>query len=406
MAEQRWLGGAAATTQVDTLTIALTWAAADTMTTTLTAEDGTTSTVNTVVAGSDNEANRDAHLADLQAVQTGGTIWDTVTFASSSTDKITVTANVSGTPFYCTASETTAGNGTWARASTTANTGPNDWETTGNWSSASVPVNNDDVKFLTGRHPLLFGLRPGNGAGNQGGASLSLTTFRVAEAYDGVSIGQPANSYYLDLDATTVSIDNKNAQVLLDGTHTDVAIKGTTAGTKAVQLDGDIGSLYLTGPDVIGKVWVADSAVLDNIYVNDCPNAELEVGENVTSLDILQATAGRIVMNSGGASLVVDVAGTATVIYHGDADEAVSAWTSFGGVSEYNGSGTLTTAILHSGTFSLENSEAESVTITNCTVYGGFWTDESGLKNVTYTNNIIKWGGSVNSETGTTIAYT
>ena len=68
MASRTWSGGTTARTQVDTLTIANTWASADTMTTTLLAEDGSTSTnVLTSVLGASLESNRDLHLLGLKA---------------------------------------------------------------------------------------------------------------------------------------------------------------------------------------------------------------------------------------------------------------------------------------------------------------------------------------------------
>ena len=47
-----------------------------------------------------------------------------------------------------------------------------------------------------------------------------------------------------------------------------------------------------------------------------------------------------------------------------------------------------------------------AVTISNATIYGGLITDRGGVGNIVYTNNIISYGGDVQSDTGVTVAYT
>jgi hypothetical protein len=151
MAVTNWLARAAARAQVETVTIALTWAIADVANVTINGKTVTfTATANTianVVAGL---------LAALQA----STIVEflEITWASPGAGTITGTGKVAGKPFTVTASETTAGNGTCTTATTTAATGPNHVNDANNWSGAAVPVNGDEVNVDLSKGSMLYGL--------------------------------------------------------------------------------------------------------------------------------------------------------------------------------------------------------------------------------------------------------
>ena len=136
MAEYIWVGGAAVVTQVDTFTVALTWAAADVLRITLTAEDATTQFVEATSTGTTEETDvRDVMLALLQAdVQT---LFVQVTWAGSGTLAITGTTKVPGVPVYSAVSSTTAGDGTWVLVNTTLSEGPEDWNVDGSLTYSS-----------------------------------------------------------------------------------------------------------------------------------------------------------------------------------------------------------------------------------------------------------------------------
>jgi len=136
MADVIWIGGAAIVTQVDTFTVALTWAASDVLRITLTAEDGTTQFVEGTSTGTNEETDvRDVMLALLQAsVQTS---FAAVTWAAGTAFIITGTTKVPGVPFRSAVSSTTAGDGTWALVNTTLSEGPEDFDVDGSSTYAS-----------------------------------------------------------------------------------------------------------------------------------------------------------------------------------------------------------------------------------------------------------------------------
>lgn len=149
----RWIGEATAVAQVRTTQITGA-AAGSTITTRLTAEDGSTQDVVTTMTNST--------LADQATVYR-----DTLAASTQSEFQklnytvdgvvVTITARVAGRPFNMSISGTT-GSASVSNASPTANAGPNDWNTTANWSGGAVPNANDNVFFTAGSSDVLYGL--------------------------------------------------------------------------------------------------------------------------------------------------------------------------------------------------------------------------------------------------------
>ncbi len=382
MATRTWNGGTGVATQVDTLTIANTWANGDTMTTTMTAEDTSTQTVNTVVTSGTLETDRDEHLADLQA--STQSLFAAITWAASSTDKITATAKVSGVPFYCAASETTAGDGTWARAATDANAGPNDWNTAANWSGSTVPVDSDDVWFDgigdDASDDALYGLDQ---------SAIQLTTLQITGGYTG-AIGQTANGYYLIIDSTTTSFESGGNATWLNGRLVAINVTGGAGGPNMLQLDGDIDNLRVLSSGAGGTVTIKNSTVLDNVYVNSAPNVKVVIGTSVSSLDLIDATTGSVSCDS--ACVTINCGGSAVVAH---TTGAVTTANMRGGILKYNGSGTLTTANIFEGLLSLLENYTTAVTITTVNSYGGVVNSANGLGNVTISNKNEFGGGQI-----------
>ncbi len=405
----KWLGGAASNTQKVTLT-----PAGDTATTvsyrvTLTGEDGVPITLAT-----NSSATTVAQIvADVQSTLNASTnvLFDAINWTENGS-VVTGEAAVGGVPFYVgtTASTTATATSTFTTATSTANTGPNDWETALNWLTATnannVPADDDTANFNSGNYSLLHGLRPGDGVGNQGGTKIALNKLARGVAFEG-NIGDAVSQIYLQASASTIAINGKGDQVWLHATASSVNIAGTSSSRDAVHLKGDFDNLRVMGVGVQGKVWVADSSVLDKLYVTGVGGqAAVEVGDSVTSQDLVEATAGLVTLKSSATTCTINAAGNARVIMHSSATEATGPINvRENAFVEYNGSGTLEKGTVISGTFSLINSEAEAVTVTNVEVYGGLWTDRSGTANVTYTNDINAYGGQVNTETGTVINY-
>jgi hypothetical protein len=159
MAKRTWVGGTTAVAQVDIITAGATWETNDVATITLTGEDGTTSSLDTV-SGS-------ATISTIMTTVTAAFNASVHPFftpitASAGATTVTLTADTAGIPFYATATTTENGGGgsdsqTFVRAASVTNKGPNDWNTPGNWVEGSVPVALDDVT-ITGSNAIKYGL--------------------------------------------------------------------------------------------------------------------------------------------------------------------------------------------------------------------------------------------------------
>ncbi len=425
MPNVNWIGGATAVAQIDVLQITLTWASADTLTITLTANDGSTKQVITATATSSaiETGVRDVLLALLQA--SNQTLFSVITWAASSTDSITGTAKTAGVPFFQTEAESTAGNGVAAitndgSGSSKLSEGPNDWavDGTGNYSTSNFTdetealdtggiVNDDDIKILP--HPDDV-----DAAGNQVSydilyslhvdSAIDVNSFRIPPSYRGL-IGQSSNKYYLQLDCTSnggvgITVIESNAKsIWLKGTHTAITVAALPNTSKALMLaGGTITDLRVLGGRVQGRIDVADGTVVTNYYQSDSP-ATVHLGTSGTATTLANITSGNVTIDhetttitaSGG--VVTHTKGTtATINNHG-------------AHIFYNGTGNIGTALNnYSGTMDFSRNTTHGLSVAATKIWGGIVTDLNGLKNITYTGNVIKYGGQFLSDSATTVA--
>ena len=164
MATPRWRPKALPTAQVDTITVANTWAAADTATVTINGRSlvltvGATVTTAAVATAIKEMINGDAITGDATRSETGDNVpeFDEVT-ATVSGSVVTVTGDTKGRPFTMTATENTAGSGTATQATATAATGPNHWNNALNWDTGSQPADGDTVYIDNSDVSILYGL--------------------------------------------------------------------------------------------------------------------------------------------------------------------------------------------------------------------------------------------------------
>lgn len=403
MANNNWIGGASVATQIDTQTIALTWASGDKIKTTLASEDGsTTEFVETTVAGSDIETDvLDVHLAALQN-ETTKTLFKDITWTKSGTDKIVATAKVGGKPFYLTASETTAGDGTHTNASTTANSGPEDAGTAANYSLGTVVAAGEDFRVMPNptddkSYNITYGLDQ---------SAKDLKSFRRSPEYKG-TIGDPANQFYFQIDVSDtgasnvpyVTIYGKVGETWLKGTLDEVRVYETSRSRNAVKLDGTIGVLRMKGPGVVGKVNVASGAALTKFYCLSAPNAEYEIETSVTGFTTTFADSGNGKIRS--ACTTINTAWQAILRHTAG---AVTQWNNYNGAHVYyNGSGTLSQGDNYGGIFDFSESVAAAVTVTLIIAHAGILLNESRLNNVSF-GTIKNPGGTVNLGEDVTVA--
>lgn len=169
MANIRWVGGAVATKQVSTLTVADVWAANDIAVVTIGNKDlritvGTAVTVTDVAAEIAASINATSTSSPTPSAGYSRNIGGQEipefqeVVATASLGVVTVTAVNPGIPFTITASETTAGSGTVTAATPTAATGPNWLSNPDNYAGGALPVDNDVLYFDSGDVDCLYDL--------------------------------------------------------------------------------------------------------------------------------------------------------------------------------------------------------------------------------------------------------
>lgn len=191
MASKRWLGRASAVAQVDTVTVADTWAATDTITLTINAKDLVVtigSLITTAqVATTIQEAWENSAFADTTATKIPGDGGQDFAehaeiTATVSGSVVTLTHDTDGVPFTMTVVAVTIGDGdTTHAAAATAATGPNFYSNADNWDPTNVPVAADDVFIDNSAVSILFGLSQG---------AVAISSFTVARNFTG-DIGLP-----------------------------------------------------------------------------------------------------------------------------------------------------------------------------------------------------------------------
>lgn len=267
MAVYKWVGGAAATAQIDTLTPAGV-AATDVLRVTLTAEDGSTQQhVDTTMTGSTVAQACDDMIVQLKA--STETLFRRLEF-SDQTTHVQVTARTAGVPFYMTTSVTnTSGGGapTLTRAASTASSGPNDFNVLANWILADgaapsggegVPGDADEIHCSTGNHDILYGLDQN---------TTDLKQFRVSSGYQG-SIGQATIPLHIDVSDVSgsvisiMSLGGRGRRYNLEGA-VDNCIVTRCNGLMDLKLTG-MDTLQVIGNAVGGRICLKNGSSWDN----------------------------------------------------------------------------------------------------------------------------------------------
>lgn len=259
MAVYNWLGRALARAQVDTITIALTWAANDTATVTINGKSctytATGASTTTIATG----------LYTLLAAMTDPE-FTAITWANPSNGVITATSATAGVPFILTATETTAGNGTCSSTTTTAATGPNHWNDPVNWDQGANPGNGDTANVNLSLNSVSYGL-------DQSAVTLaSLFVYSTSVTQNTLGLPQSNAAGYteyleqsLKIGATASVIDADSPLVKINfgsvanamevrrtGTSSNppipaVLIKGTNAANTIDVVNGNVGLAYYEG---------------------------------------------------------------------------------------------------------------------------------------------------------------
>lgn len=217
MAKNIWLGTAPAVAQVDTFTPGGTIESDDIFILTISGFDGSTEIVSAAAGGTtptDVVTALSAAWATAKAVS--GSLASGMDESGTTTFILTsVTAGVE----FKVAPTTTEANGdpadaqTFVRAATTANAGPNAWDSAANWSEGTIPgaVASEETIVENSSVDILYGL-------DQSGAAQTLTSLTIKQTYTGKVGWNEASGEvgdYLQVKVTDLYIgqnfDNANA---------------------------------------------------------------------------------------------------------------------------------------------------------------------------------------------------
>lgn len=385
MALLKFVGGAGKTAEINKTTIAGTWAGGDQVTSTLQDEGGVNhQEVTTVGAGPSIEDVVDAVVAKLQGSTDAE--FQKVTWSKEGTDKIVGTAKTAGVPFHLTTTENSA-SGTATDATTTANTGPNDYSTVANYenedgtAAADIPQNNDELLIAEGSDDILYSLRQ-----NDLNPSISLSALRRSPNYRG-NIGDVAAGYSLDIDVNgsgdkVVRIDARDGgDTWWSGTTTTYLCQGSPPTATAIKVGGDVDQIRFLGPWCRGRAQITASMTLDKISVTGVRNLVVEVAGTLLSFDEIEADSGSILSDTNPTDFKIN--GTCQLVLRGTEN-----WTGCeirgNATCRYEGEGDSSgTCLVTGGLLDLRpRAEVSFGTIRNL---GGVVTDEWSQNAVTYT---------------------
>jgi hypothetical protein len=388
MSTKYWLGKAANVTQVDTITVANTWAENDTVTLTVNGND-LLCTVGSLVTTADVAALISAAI-NAFAPSSSATAGDynvggqqipefTEFTASVSGSVVTVTGTTAGKPFTLSVTESTAGSGTATLASVTAATGQKFWSSGDNWSGGTVPANADGVVYENGNVDCAYGLP----------TALELASLTVDMSYTG-RIGLPP----VNTDGTPYAEYRTRYPVFKDISAAASVYRigqGTGSGPKLVNIkhDSASGGTYTNGWADITVHNTGQSGVDGQRVVN------ISTGSD-TSDHVLKVLQGSVAVGVDGESARILTADIGTSSQGNQADVYFGSGATLVNVGLYNGAarwgGATTTARVEGGTARIEGSGTQAA----LTVRGG-QVDYVGTGTVTALNAV---GGLVDFSKG------
>lgn len=372
MATKRWIGGATAVPQVDTLTVGGTIEAGDKFKITVTGEDGSTYTLSVSASGT-TIAGTCTDIANAWNASANPLLTPITALAGSTT--VTLTADSGGVPFVVSATTTESDNSsadaqTFSRAATTANVGPSDWNSVNNWSDFAVPVSTDTV-VIDGRSTsdILYGL-------NQ--SAVTLTALQVIRGSPNVGTTIAA----LRISATTLEINvdpaeggNATAASCINIDTGTNATTGTIFDSASQGTDG-LESVIWKGVEATniirvrgGKVGIAtskpgDAATLATLQLlGQDSNTSVHIGAGVTLTTLTQQTGdvklecAVTTINQDGGALTTEGTGTITTAY-------------ISGVFKSNSTGTITNLHVEPGGLADFTGSTAARTVTNAAITG------------------------------------
>lgn len=371
-ASRYWIGGAPSVAQVDNITPANV-EINDVFTLTVTDDaGGTVAIAFTATAGT--VANVTAGLTAAWNASTD--FRATGITASDQTTYVRLTSDTAGVPFYVTTATTDGGGAntqTLVRTAATASTGPNDFNSTGNWRAGVVPTGTgDDVYIEPGAGSILYGL---------GQTSVVLGELRH-RAGATASIGRYTNGTLFPLRLSSASqcyIDGAGSLVALhfETTSSQVNISGTGASSgtgelSAVMLSGLIARLTVNGATTVTVGGLGRTATMDagqDTYIS-AGSVQFRSGATISSGHSIYVQNGSPTIQSWVTAPEVIIRGYGTPTYR----QREGAWTTMeatvGNIYPDAGTAYTTTKLVYPARLVIDATAGGSRTFTNTSVWG------------------------------------
>jgi hypothetical protein len=385
MATVRWRGDAPTTAQVQAYVIDGTWESGDLIICTIGAKSFTYTTSST------NTTTIAAGLVTAWNALSGTTYPEFAELtASNSTNTFKLTADTAGKPMGTITLSTTESGGGAADGQTidgvtsstgttsTANKGPNDWNSPMNWSGGAVPVDTDDIVIQDSDVDILYGLdqsaiqptsltidmsytgKIGLPAINEDSSSGSYYEYRdrylkIEPVTTNIGRGSGAGSGRINLntndDAVTVNVFNTG--VAESGRERALQLLGTNAANVLNIVKGSVGVAIEAGETA--QIATLRIGYLDNVS----GDSQVRTGAGLTLATV--SMAGGVVTLGCAATTITQDEGELTL----DGTGAIATLKVRGGTCHYNTTGTLTTGTV-SGAGHLDFSQdLRSKTVTN-----------------------------------------
>lgn len=406
MTVKKWVGTSLNKKQVNTITVANTWATSDVCTITIDNIDfvitvgANTTTAN--VATTIQQALSGTTLTDTTASCTipvadggAGLIPQFSEFtATVNSSVVSLTGNgsnppaLAGKPFTVTVTETTAGTGTATGATATTPTSQFHADQADNWSANGAPANGDTIVFDSGSVDVRWGL----------GIAIQPAIINVFKTYTG-NIGLPeintdnSSKPYRDYRTTYLTLTDNSSTTVINGELGN----GQGGGRRKI----DSGACDTT-LNLYGRGTSVDTGMPQWLWKGSGTNTVNNVGGDL-GIAILAgetATVDTIVTGSGASSQASTICGTGctqtTVTLNGgnqQTNSAVTTATQNAGTWEHF-SGTVTALTQNGGTFWVNG----ACTITDATIYGTVDLSKSAGA-VTFTNAPLVYG-TINDPNG------
>lgn len=391
----RWVGQANDVSQEDTITVANTWAADDTVTIAINNQsltitigtDVSTTAVADIIARAINATSATQNLLNDETRTRGGQEIPEFKDVIAEVDGavVTVKSRVPGVPFETAAStsaltvtESTAGSGTATEALSVSATGKNHFDNADNWEGGSAPSSNDSAVFDAPAPDCLYGLdysatddvtlvRKNGYTGHIGLPKLNplgyseyreryLTLEPSASGAPGHEIGVPgpgqaSGRTYLDLGSNT-PISAQWVRVYDSQAATEDGPAVQIVGGDTVSLEVLKGSVGIGTTQ--GQTATDIYSIRSSYSSNQASDVSLEIGDNCTFQNV-SVVGGTIHINGGRVFLDADCQGSNNVIHLYSGRLTTQNDISLDTINIYNGGYLL----------------ARSASIDTITVYGG-----------------------------------